>query len=56
MLLGWLYLFEAPIECSGVLNFGKRPIKWRQRSDMTIIVDWDVKHKFKQTNPKFIIY
>ena len=29
---------------------GKSPIKWRQRSDMTIAVDWDVKHQFKQTN------
>ena len=23
---------------------------WRQRPDMTIAVDWDVKHQFKQTN------
>ena len=29
---------------------GKKPLKWRQRPDMTIAVDWDVKHKFKQTN------
>ena len=28
---------------------GKNPIKWRQRPDMTIAVDWDVKHQFKQT-------
>ena len=28
---------------------GKSPIKWRQRPDMTIAVDWDVKHQFKQT-------
>ena len=27
----------------------KSPIKWRQRPDMTIAVDWDVKHQFKQT-------
>ena len=25
-------------------------IKWRQRPDMAIAVDWDVKHQFKQTN------
>ena len=25
-------------------------IEWRQHSDMTISVDWDVKHQFKQTN------
>ena len=29
---------------------GKRPIKCRQRPDMTIAVDSDVKHQFKQTN------
>ena len=28
---------------------GKGAIKWRQRPDMTIAVDWDVKHQFKQT-------
>ena len=27
---------------------GKSPIKWRQHPDMTITVDWDVKHQFKQ--------
>ena len=29
---------------------GKSPIKRRQRPDMTIAVDWDVNHQFKQTN------
>ena len=29
---------------------GKSPTKWRQRPDMIIAVDWDVKHQFKQTN------
>ena len=29
---------------------GKSPIKWRQRTDKTIAVDWDVKHQFKQAN------
>ena len=31
---------------------GKSPIKWRQRPDMTmtIAVDWDIKHHFKQIN------
>ena len=33
-----------------VLMLGSSPIKWRQRPDMTIVVDWDVKHQFKQTN------
>ena len=27
-----------------------RQIKWRQRHDMALAVDWDVKHQFKQTN------
>ena len=31
-------------------HFGKSPIKWRQRPDMTIAADRDVKHRFKQTN------
>ena len=26
------------------------PIKWRQRPNMTTVVDWDVKHQFEQTN------
>ena len=28
---------------------GKSPIKWRQRPVMTLAVDWNVKHQFKQT-------
>ena len=35
---------------------GKSPIKWRQRPDMTIAVDWDVKHQFKQTNNLIQLY
>ena len=27
---------------------GKSPIKWRQHPDITIAVDWDVKHQFEQ--------
>ena len=34
---------------SAILMLGKSPIKWRQRPDMTIAVDWDVKNQFKQT-------
>ena len=26
----------------------KSPIKWRQRPDMTLAVDWDVKHQLKK--------
>ena len=27
---------------------GKSAMKWRQRPDMAIAVDWDVKHQLKQ--------
>ena len=37
-------------ECHDILMLGKSLIKWRQRPDMTIVVDWDVKLQFKQTN------
>ena len=47
--LGDYTVFEALFGCYGVRIFGKDPIKWRQRTDMTTAVDWDVKHKFKQT-------
>ena len=29
-------------------------MKWRQRPDMTIAVDWDVKHQLKQTKPEIL--
>ena len=41
---------ETHFECHDILMLGKSSIKWRQRPDMTIAVDWDVKHQFKQTN------
>ena len=37
------------------LMLGKSPIKWRQRPDMAIAVDWDVKHQFNQTNKIYCI-
>ena len=37
------------IGCRDVLILGKTPIKWRQRPDMTIAVDWDAKPQLKQT-------
>ena len=43
-------IYEAHFECHDILMLGKSPIKWRQRPDMTIAVDWDVKHQFNQTN------
>ena len=42
----------ALIGCYDILILGKSPIKWRQRHDMTLAVDWDVKHQFKQKNFK----
>ena len=44
------YTYEAHFECHDILMLGKSPIKWRQCPDMTIAVDWDVKHQFKQTD------
>ena len=34
---------------------GKIHIKYRQRPDMTIAVDWDVKHQFKQKRACWLI-
>ena len=45
-------IFEAILDVMNhdVLIFGKSPIKWKQHRNMTIAVDWDVKHQFKQTD------
>ena len=40
---------------SVILMLGKIPIKWRQRPDMTIAVDCDVKLQFKQTDKQLTI-
>ena len=50
------YIYEAHFKCHDILMLGKSPIKWRQRPDMTIAVDWDVKHLFKQTNKSMLTY
>ena len=47
--LSWMVIFQAFVGCHAILILGKSPIKWRQRPDMTLAVDWDVKHQFKQT-------
>ena len=39
-------MFEAHFVCHDILILGKSPIK---HPDMTIAVDWDVKHQIKQT-------
>ena len=45
--LTWVVIFMKRILS---VMLGKSPIKWRQRPDMTIAVDRDVKHQFKQTH------
>ena len=45
----WVVIFEAIFGCHGVLILGLSPIKWRQRPDMTIAVDCNPKHQFKQS-------
>ena len=46
--LCWMVIFEALVGCHDILILVKSLIKWRQRPDMTLAVDWDVKHQFKQ--------
>ena len=43
-----MVIFEAFVGCHDVLILVKSLMKWRQRPDMTLAVDWDVKHQFKQ--------
>ena len=38
-----MVIIEALLGCHDVLILGKSPIKWRQRRDMTIAVDWGAK-------------
>ena len=34
------------------LFLGINPMKLKQRPDITVAVDWEVKHRFKQTNKR----
>ena len=45
------YIYKAHFVCHEILMLGKSPIKWKQSPDITIAVDWDVKHQFKHTKP-----
>ena len=38
------WIFQALVGCHDILILGKRPIKWGQRPDMTLAVDWDVSY------------
>ena len=44
-----MVIFVALVGCHDILILGKSPREWRQHPDMTIAVDWDVKHQFKLT-------
>ena len=44
-----MVIFEAVFGCHDILIWGKSLIKWGQHPDMTLAVDWNVKHKLKQT-------
>ena len=50
MIILWCdYIKYNIFECHDILILDRSPIKWRQRPDMTLVVDWDVKFQFKQT-------
>ena len=46
-LVGWV-ICEALAGCHDIIILGTSPIKWRQRPDMTMAVNWDIKHQLKQ--------
>ena len=41
------FIVVAHFGCHDILTMG--PIKWRQRTDMTIAVDRGINHQFEQT-------
>ena len=41
-------IIQAFVWCHDILIMGKSPLKWRQLLTGTLVVDWDVKHQFKQ--------
>ena len=45
-----MVIFEARFGCQDILILSKSPIKWRHCPNITIAVEWDVNHQFKQTN------
>ena len=49
------YIYEAHFACHDIVMLGKSPIKWRQRPDMTIAVDWDVNHEFNQNKQRILL-
>ena len=51
-LIGLVECFYLKHFLDGIFILGKSPLKWRQRPDMTIAVDWDDKPQCKQTKTK----
>ena len=45
-----MVIFQALVGCHDILILGKSPIKWRDRPDMILAVDWDVKHQIKSNS------
>ena len=41
-------MFQAHFGCNDILKFGRSPLKWKQRPDITIAVDWDANSQLKQ--------
>ena len=48
-----MVIFDALFGCHDILILGKIPTKCRQCPDMTIAVDWEVRHQSKQTKSNF---
>ena len=52
--LSWIVIFQALVGCDDILILGKSPVKWRQHPNMTLAVDWDVKHQSRQEVAKVV--
>ena len=46
----WKYVHEVLVHCLVKLAQEKRAVRRTDRHNMTIAVDWDIKHQTKQTN------
>ena len=46
------YIVKAHFECHDIRMLGKSLIKRRQKPDITIAIDWDVKHQLKKKKNK----
>ena len=48
------FIYTAHFECHGTPRIGRSPIKWKQRTDMIIAVDWSINHKWQVKRIKLI--